>query len=222
MLRGSCSGRGLVTDRHRSCALRGSCNREPAVLLGRGNDSADIKPDHCRSASRAYQARTSRHGWLTADSSQTTRLEPREGLLTPMTLITKRRLTKLVSASAIVAVMAVAALPAATLAAPSIRSRPAPTTSTAPTGWAHVDVTAADGLRRRSMFTSTRPFASCFEYRTDGGAGRPLATNGRQNCEHARHRRALPVHLCEQQHQDRDALIHRGRRGPHGVRRGGR
>ena len=50
-------------------------------------------------------------------SSQITRIEPREGASTPMTLITKRRLASLASASAIIATMAVAAVPAAAFAA---------------------------------------------------------------------------------------------------------
>ena len=101
-----------------------------------------------------------------------------------MTFITKRRLVSLVSASAIVASLAVAALPAAALGAVDAVT-PSTNDVNGENGWAHVDVTAADG-EATLTFTSTRAFVSCFEYRTDGDVGQqtsptnhnPLVTDG--------------------------------------------
>ena len=84
-----------------------------------------------------------------------------------MSFITKRRLGSLVSASVLIATMAVAAAPAAALASTVDAVTPSTNDINRDKGWAHVDVAAADGSATLT-FTNPRAFASCFEYRTDG------------------------------------------------------
>jgi hypothetical protein len=50
-------------------------------------------------------------------------------------------------------------------------------------GWAHVDVVSVNQAPRSITFrfVSTRPFYSCFEYRTNSGRSQVLAENGGVN-----------------------------------------
>ena len=64
----------------------------------------------------------SRLGWLRGTHLRQPRLEPREGQIALMISITKRRLASLATASAIVATMAVAAMPTVAFAAASRRA----------------------------------------------------------------------------------------------------
>ena len=120
MLRGCCKGLAssvVATPWRYEGALRGCCSRDPTVLLGRGDESAATEPDHCRSATSARSTPDEPIWMAQGDSSQTSRGWNREKDHALMTFITKRRLASLVSASAMVATLAVASMPVAALAA---------------------------------------------------------------------------------------------------------
>ena len=111
----SCSGRIALAHHLEYRQLRGSCSRDPAVLLGRGDDLAAPSPTIVGAHHAPIEARRAD----TVGSGRTTQTdaaEPARRIL-PMISITKRRLVSLVSASAMIATMAVATPPAATLAA---------------------------------------------------------------------------------------------------------
>ena len=117
-------------------------------------------------------------------SSQTTRLEPARRIHTPMTFITKRRLVSLVSASAMVATLAVAAAargdPGGEAATPSTQRR-TPTASRRPryhprreddTGDQMFEVTRVARARRPIKAASGRWYATA-------ASGRPTRSPGR-------------------------------------------
>ena len=105
--------------------MRGCCSRNPTVLHGRGDESAATEPDHCRSASSARSTPDEptwmAQGGLISDSRGWNREKDRY----TMSFITKRRLASLVTASALIATLAVASMPSAALAAPQLNDWPA-------------------------------------------------------------------------------------------------
>ena len=74
-----------------------------------------------------------------------------------------KRLTALVAAAALMSTLAVAGTASAEVNAVT----PSTNDANRDAGWAHVNVTPATGSADLE-FVSTRAFASCFEYRTDG------------------------------------------------------
>ena len=163
-------------------------------MLGRCAVPAIVIPSICSVAAMTPRAPNPDHSELEAaqgrwplgrfiDSTRRAALTARR-IYTPMTFITKRRLISLVSASAIVATLAVAAAPAATLAAkPTAPRRATRRTSTAsrrpPIPSARAKY-AADG----SMFNVTRVAAntSCIQRGV-----RPLVRHGQPRTAFAVH-----------------------------------